>query len=317
MVAATEAPLETQVAEIGKEEDRVPVSIGPQFLNSSASTCIPRRTRPSRSSSGFLAAGALTVYVGVPQDLSDPLAAVWVLDDGDSMDLAGLHALWAIAKSNKRLAPPSSGRPQIGKFGIGKLATYILANQLTYVCKATDGAIRAVTMDYRDVHEQAVSADELHNPVPVTLPVRRLDDSELDELLRSFAGGDRIRELIHSGVPRPAFDDETENEFNGEAIPVPPKSETWTLALLTALKPIGQRMQAGWIRRLLRTALPLGDGLVIVFNDEPLPPSKIEIGVAKDWVIGTASGFRTSGWTTMRPSRSQSRTDTSRSTGSA
>ena len=216
MVAATEAPLETQVAEIGKEEDRVPVSIGPQFLElfSEHLYSSPNKAFEELVSNSW-DAGALTVYVGVPQDLSDPLAAVWVLDDGDSMDLAGLHALWAIAKSNKRLAPPSSGRPQIGKFGIGKLATYILANQLTYVCKATDGAIRAVTMDYRDVHEQAVSADELHNPVPVTLPVRRLDDSELDELLRSFAGGDRIRELIHSGVPRPAFDDETENEFNG------------------------------------------------------------------------------------------------------
>lgn len=96
-------------------------------------------------------AGAERVWVSLSDDLAAPDASITVIDDGDSMDLQGLRDLWLIGKSPKRrpdmLSAPARNRKPIGKFGIGKLATYVLATQLTFVC-FKDGAYRAVTMDY-------------------------------------------------------------------------------------------------------------------------------------------------------------------------
>lgn len=70
------------------------------------------------------------------------------------MDDLGLEQLWHIAFSPKRATPVQNGRKIIGKFGIGKLATYALANKLTYICKAADGKIRRVTMDFGRLDEE-------------------------------------------------------------------------------------------------------------------------------------------------------------------
>lgn len=93
-------------------------------------------------------AGAARVLVGIADDLNDPQAAVVVLDDGESMDLEGLKDLWTIGESTKRVRGPRKNRKPIGKFGIGKLATYVLAEELTYICKR-GGRILGLTMDLR------------------------------------------------------------------------------------------------------------------------------------------------------------------------
>ena len=58
-------------------------------------------------------------------------------------------------------------RRPIGKFGVGKLATYLLAHELTYVCKAADGVIRAVTMDYRRIDDDPKKTALHIDPVPL------------------------------------------------------------------------------------------------------------------------------------------------------
>lgn len=98
-------------------------------------------------------ANATEVYVRIPGDLKLENAAIWILDNGTSMNVSGFEQLWSIASSSKRNTEIISGRKQIGKFGIGKLATYVLANELTYICKAKDGVIRIITMDYRLIDE--------------------------------------------------------------------------------------------------------------------------------------------------------------------
>ena len=62
----------------------------------------------------------------------------------------GLIDLWQIGRSNKRdiEIEQRSQRKQIGKFGIGKLAAYTIANQLTYITKS-QGKVLAVTIDFR------------------------------------------------------------------------------------------------------------------------------------------------------------------------
>src|SRR5450631_4442950 len=130
---------EGRVESVGREVGRITVQIGPQFLElfSEHLYSSPNRAFEELVSNSW-DAGAHSVYVGMSPNLAATSAAVWVLDDGASMDLAGLEALWAVATSRKRSGPGQSPRAQIGKFGIGKLATYILANHLTYICKAAD-----------------------------------------------------------------------------------------------------------------------------------------------------------------------------------
>src|ERR1700736_87417 len=82
-------------------------------------------------------AGATNVHVILSNDLSAPDASIAVLDDGEGMDEKGLRAHWLIGVSDKRRVNTKlpKGRAQIGKFGIGKLATFVLANRFTHVTK--------------------------------------------------------------------------------------------------------------------------------------------------------------------------------------
>lgn len=81
-------------------------------------------------------AGARRVTVFLPADFHNQGATIAVLDDGEGMDAGGLRQHWLIGKSDKRdLIKLPLGRQQIGKFGIGKLATYVLANRLSHISK--------------------------------------------------------------------------------------------------------------------------------------------------------------------------------------
>jgi Histidine kinase-, DNA gyrase B-, and HSP90-like ATPase len=273
----------------GHSIGEIKVSIGPQFLElfSEHLYSSPNKTFEELVSNSW-DAGASSVHIGMSADLSATDATVWVLDNGVSMDEAGLEALWAVATSRKRTTAQSE-RPQIGKFGIGKLATYILADCLTYVCKASDGVIRAVTMDYRRIDEQ--KGERLHiDPLP--LAVRELDNTQLAELFGTFSAGAEIEKLVENGVPPAPADAQYEKEFQGADISVDTQSETWTLAILTSLKEKGQAMQVGHIKRMLRYALPLGASLGIVFNKDPLQSTKVGVAIDEEWVLGKDLGVQ-------------------------
>jgi HSP90 family molecular chaperone len=84
-------------------------------------------------------AEAKTCRVYVPELVNEPAKFVVVYDDGIGMDKEGLEDLWHIGRSNKRSEEieARAHRKQIGKFGIGKLATYAIANRITYVTRKT------------------------------------------------------------------------------------------------------------------------------------------------------------------------------------
>jgi hypothetical protein len=279
------------IANIGTEVDQIDVTIGPQFLNlfSEHLYSSPNKAFEELVSNSW-DAGATVVYVHLTEDLHASNAAVWVLDNGESMDVQGLEKLWHVGTSTKRAAdPPAGGRPQIGKFGIGKLATYILGHQLTYVCRAKDGKIRAVTMDYKRI-DKAAAEGELHID-PLKLSVRELNRKALSDILKPLGVARTIMPLVEEGVPVPKKKKNRDNEFGHPDVAPTPLTGTWTLVIMTELKEAGQQMQIGWIRRMLRASLPLGPSMDIVFNGDPLMPLRSDVNIAKQWRFGPDLGL--------------------------
>src|SRR6266568_4837074 len=93
-------------------------------------------------------AGAQRVQVLLSPNLHDQDSTIVVIDDGGGMDASGLKQHWLIGISDKRrLTALPQGRQQIGKFGIGKLATYVLAERLTHITKR-GGKYFSTSMDY-------------------------------------------------------------------------------------------------------------------------------------------------------------------------
>ena len=65
----------------------------------------------------------------------------------------GLKQHWLIGVSNKRvLEKLPKGRQQIGQFGIGKLATYVLADCLTHISKSKS-KYYSTTMNYTSIDQ--------------------------------------------------------------------------------------------------------------------------------------------------------------------
>ena len=74
---------------------------------------------------------ATNVSVYVAPDLSANDAYIWVCDNGEGLNAQELKDLWRIGESSKRDdLNRDQKRLQIGQFGIGKLATYILARKM-------------------------------------------------------------------------------------------------------------------------------------------------------------------------------------------
>ena len=283
----------------GQSEGAVHVQIGPRFLELFSENLY---SSPNKAFEELVSnswdAGASVVHVAIPSSGEDTASGVWVLDNGESMDLKGLEQLWAVASSAKRDRddPP---RPQIGKFGIGKLATYILANEVTYICKAADGVIRSVTLDFLDIEEKADATDASQRLQIGSIPleVRRLSSDESRSLIATFPEGARLLDLIDQGIPSPMGETEVDDGFGGETIEtIPQEKSTWTLALLTNLKDQGRRIQAHQIRRMLRAALPLGASIDIGVNGDAVESTKLDVPVHEQWILGPGLGLDPLEW---------------------
>jgi hypothetical protein len=236
-------------------------------------------------------AGANCVDVRISNDLKAENASMSVLDNGTSMDEEGLRQLWHIAFSPKQNAPEQFGRKVIGKFGIGKLATYVLCRKLTYICKAQDGKIRRVTMNYGDLDKQKGAAtDSLISELQ--LEVFETTEAEVAQAFKAVDSGEQILSLINNGVSRPAGE-LSYDEFGAPATSYkPPSAGTWTLVILSDLKPAGRQLKSGVLKRMLEAALPFGSEMAIVLNGKLLSSSKIDAHIKKQWPIGPLLGVK-------------------------
>lgn len=255
-----------ELATRGKAEREIRVSISYRIIElfSAGLYSSPHKALEELVANSYDAT-ASAAHVVVPDNLETNDAVIWVLDDGESMDFDGFEQLWKIASSNKRDPDrESSERPPIGKFGIGKLATYVLASQLTFVCKS-DGEFRAVTMDFSQIDESQEAGDDL------VLRARSLTEEDAKAIL-----GPLLRRRDAASDALPLFGE------TGLA--------TWTVAAMANLKPLAHRLQQGRLRWVLATALPLSPGFALYLNGERLQPSKETLRPLKTWNLGGDDG---------------------------
>lgn len=195
-------------------------------------------------------------------------ARVIVWDNGLSMDGEGLQAMWQIARSPKEdlgkdrvNAAGGRRRAVIGKFGIGKLASYAVGHRISHVCRTKDGRHLSVSVNYRlftdeEGHSDPTGAtDEVAptgapGPLPVggttaahqsRTPIRELTSEQADAL---------IRELLPSG----------------DAVDFMLAQPHWTLAVIDDLKNVA--LYPGRLMWVLGNGMPLRPDFRVFVEDK-------------------------------------------------
>ncbi|MCE9556604.1 MAG: ATP-binding protein [Planctomycetes bacterium] len=210
-------------------------------------------------------AGAQQVGVFLSPDFHAQGATIAVVDDGDGMDAEGLKRHWLIGISNKRdLSKLPKGRQQIGKFGIGKLATYVLASRLSHISKHK-GKFYSTSMDYGRIDKRVDDGVEPKAPI-------KIDLFELTEAQAQAA--------LDQWTNTAAFKKSRLKLFGKGA------ASSWTFAILSDLKEKVHEIRRGVLEWVLRTALPMRDDFAIYLDGEKLEPSKAGKGRLKTWVLG-------------------------------
>jgi hypothetical protein len=153
----------------GVKVDDIPVSISYRIIElfSAGLYSSPNKAFEELVSNSYDAfSDRVAVYV--PTDLSKERAMIWVCDNGQSMDRQGLKDLWMIGDSIKKGENRNHpDRLVIGRFGIGKLATYILTYELTYICKSNEGFF-AVSMDFGRIKKGSESEKLVLDEIQLT-----------------------------------------------------------------------------------------------------------------------------------------------------
>lgn len=210
-------------------------------------------------------AGAQTVHVILSPNLHDQDASIAVIDDGHGMDSEGLKQHWLIGISNKRgLAELPRDRKQIGKFGIGKLATYVLADRLTHISKS-GSKYYSTSMNYRAIDRRVDRHVEPKSPIKIAL--------------RELTAG-QAKRAVRSWIESAAFKATGATLFGRGS----PKS--WTVGIMSSLKPKVSEIKPGILKWVLRTALPLRPDFHVWLDGRKLVPSKEGRGRLKKWVLG-------------------------------
>lgn len=210
-------------------------------------------------------AGARVVAVFLPPSFHTQGATIAVFDNGEGMDGKGLKQHWLIGKSFKRsLTVLPLSRQQIGKFGIGKLATYVLANRLTHISKK-NGKYYSTSMDFKTVDDRG--DEEIESRSPIKIGLRELTH-------------DQARDVLKDWTSTAAFKKCGLKLFGAGS------EKSWTFAILSDLKDKVQEIRRGRLEWVLRTALPMRDDFLTYLDGTKLEPSKTGKGRIKRWVLG-------------------------------
>lgn len=178
------------------------------------------------------------------------------------MSREGLSNLWQIGRSNKREAEIElrARRKQIGKFGIGKLATYAIAQRVTYVTRQ-DKELLSVTLDFSLFTRTPEGSGD-----PVELDIRSVPDWSALRTQTALVEACRRSDLSLDHLLR-----------EGDV--------SWTFSILEDLKAKALGIQSGRLRRVLSTAMPLKSGFKLILNGEPISSSKEEYEAAVEFSL--------------------------------
>ena len=195
---------------------------------------------------------ATEVLVFTPGRYTAGRLLVW--DDGESMNVDGLKKLWWIARSPKsgERVEERNGKERkiIGKFGIGKLASYAVGGVISHVCRH-QGEFYLVSIDYATVH----------GSMRVRAPIIRLPEDHAVELVKS----------LFSELPPSA-----DRMLQGDS---------WTLAVVEELKV--RDLPSGRMAWVLGNGMPLRPDFCIKVNEEAVH-SRLEKKAAINWNFGSA-----------------------------
>lgn len=244
--------------------DHIPVHISYEIIKlfSEGLYQSPHKAIEELVSNGY-DAGADSVHVLLPDPsdagaVGDPL---WVIDNGHGLTAAGFHQLWKVAHSDKTDALVTAGpRLPIGQFGIGKLASYVLAWRLTHISKA-DGRYHYTSMDFRGLQDM-----HLYEPTkPFTLSLYEIAEN-------------RAREILADVGMRSASAWELLFGQNGR--------DSWTAARLTDFKGLYDKLSAGRLKWVLSTGLPLKSDFTMWVDNEQLRSSKESFDEIDRCIVG-------------------------------
>jgi len=223
-------------------------------------------------------------FVYIPGEHTTDKVVVW--DNGISMDADQLDAMWDIARSPKEALGPGriisaegKERAVIGKFGIGKLASYAVGERISHFCRTKDGEYLAISVDYRSF-AQPDDADSSSNT----------------ELSNS-------KQVVHSNSDRTSgsFEDEspqteiralTEEEMNSvisqalkgcQAVEFMKSQPHWTLAIIDDLRPnVSKRLYVGRLSWVLGNGMPLRPDFQVWVQDNEVRP-KLATKSSEEW----------------------------------
>lgn len=261
----TEVVTEPQEANpaLGTEVDKVWVEIDYAILQhfSKHLYTSPNKAVEELVTNGYDAL-ATEVDVYLPGEHGGDHLLVW--DNGDSMDVAGLKQLWWIARSPKidagpdRVAVSADGtrsRRMVGKFGIGKLASYSVGDQVSHLCRRGDEFL-LVSVDYNQAPRLELDDQER----AFSTPVLRLTVEEATTYARD----------LFNAAPK---------EFDALF-----GREHWTLAIVGELRE-GVSLKKDRLRWVLGNGMPLRPDFQVRVNSEAVTPSQLSDELVA-WDIG-------------------------------
>ena len=140
----------------------------------------------------------------------------------------------------------------------------MLANRLTHFSKRGSRYL-ATSMDYTAIDRRVNK--EVEPKAPIKIPLRELSEAEAKQALKAWT-----ETATFKGTGMVLF---------GKGAPA-----SWTVAVMSSLKPKVHQIRPGLLAWVLRTALPLRDDFGISLNGAKLVPSKHGKGLLKRWILG-------------------------------
>ena len=220
-------------------------------------------------------ADAAVCRLAVPASSDQNGKAILVFDDGVGMDEDGLRDLWQIGRSTKRVKDEPTlrfKRKQIGRFGIGKLATYTIADRLTYFTKASDKDEKGEDAETAGILTVSIRfSDFMSEDEGTKLDVRLVTD------WADLADHPPLRAAAEAaGLDLDALDTE----------------DSWTIAYLEDLNEEAEKIKIGHLRRVLATAMPIETSFDLYLNGDQVESSKGSIEWVTDFDVADLSKGR-------------------------